>query len=50
MVSDRKELAKALMFQRMLTGLQLIPVFDDIMARLETDVDYLASKKLMDYS
>merc|ERR1719362_38035 len=50
MVSDRKEVAKMLMYQRMLTGLQLTPALDDIMARLEIDVDYLASKKLMDYS
>jgi len=50
MVSDRKDVAKMVMNERMLTGLQMVPALDVVMARLEIDVDYLASKDLMDYS
>jgi len=50
MVSDRKEFARMVMNERLLTGLQMTPALDDILTRLETDVDYLANKKLMDYS
>jgi len=50
MVSDRKEWARIVMNERMLTGLQMIPALDAVLARLEIDVDYLAGHKLMDYS
>jgi len=49
-VSDRKDLLRSVMMQRMLTGLETSHALEDVMTRLETDVDYLASKKLMDYS